>query len=79
MSHLVENLKVNVRNDWSTELFVGVLEKIYVIYDFRLPVHEFLNFVEFRRRELQDDSAGQIKGLFVLEHLRKAYPVHESQ
>ena len=79
MSHLVENLKVDVRNDWGTELFFGVLEKIYVIYNFRLPVHEFLNFVEFRCGELQDDSAGQIKGLFVLKHLRKAYPVHQSQ
>jgi len=66
VSHLVENLKVNVRNDWGAELFFSILEEIYVIYNSRLPVHEFLKFVEFRCRELHDDSARQIKGLFVL-------------
>jgi hypothetical protein len=77
--HLVEHLQVNVRDYRRAALFLCVFKEEDMIHNLRLPVHEFLNFVELWSGKLNYNPGCKIECLFVLKHLWKTDPVHQPQ
>jgi len=67
--HLVKHLQVSVGYNRRAEVVVFIFKHVNVVENLWLPVHEFLNFKQFGRRYLHEQSASKVEGALVLKHL----------
>ena len=70
MGHLVEYLKIGVSYYRLAELSFGVLQKVNVVEDSRLPMQGLVLLIKLRCVEFHEYPSSKLESLSVIQHLR---------